>query len=64
MRGGEMKRGGGSASHPPRPQEGPDAARTLTAMTCPVLRKRIFQTCPQVPLPISPRFSRSLISAW
>lgn len=37
---------------------------TLTAMTCPVFRKRIFHTWPQVPLPISPRFSRSLISAW
>lgn len=37
---------------------------TLTAITWPVFRKRIFHTWPQVPLPISPRFSRSLISAW
>lgn len=40
------------------------AGLTLTAMTWPVFRKRIFHTWPQVPLPISPRFSRSLISAW
>lgn len=37
---------------------------TFTAMTWPVFRNRIFHTWPQVPLPISPRFSRSLISAW
>ena len=43
---------------------GTGAGLTLTAMTWPVFLKRIFHTWPQVPLPISPRFSRSWISAW